>query len=90
MGLYKGEKEASLKRERLSAELADGCVMAVYVTANFLLNYTCFRRVKASFLTQIPQGYSLGSTDEETWFLFTYIDNHTQSGIPFLHNTIII
>lgn len=39
MGLYKEEKEASLKRECLSAEPAGGCVTAVCVTANFLLNY---------------------------------------------------
>lgn len=45
--------------------------------------------VKATFLSQIPQGYSPGNTGEETRLPFTYVDNHTQSGIPFQHNTVI-
>lgn len=33
------KKKASLKNKCLSAEVAGGCITAVYVTANFLLNY---------------------------------------------------
>lgn len=40
-GLYKEEKEASLKTKCPSAELAGGCVTAVYVPADFLLNDAC-------------------------------------------------
>jgi len=36
---YMEGKESSLKRACPSADLAGVCVMAVYVTANFLLNH---------------------------------------------------
>lgn len=68
------------RKESLSPDLRSS-VKAVYVRANFLLNYTHVSET-------LGWGY-FPNTDKDTWLLFTCLDSHTQSRISFLHNTII-
>lgn len=79
------------RKESLSPDL-HGSVKAVYVRANFLLNYTHVSETLGWGYFPLPdsKGYSPDNTDKDTWLLFTCLDSHTQSWIPFLHNTIII